>query len=30
MFIASFIIPRQEEQIEWLAHLNALGKSSTI
>ena len=30
MFIASFIIPRQEEQIEWLAHLNALGKNSTI
>ena len=30
MFIASRIIPRQEEQIEWLAHLNALGKSSTI
>ena len=30
MFIASRIIPRQDEQIEWLARLNALGKSSTI
>ena len=29
-FIASRIIPRQDEQIEWLARLNALGKSSTI
>ena len=30
MFIASRIIPRQDEQIEWFARLNALGKSSTI
>jgi microcompartment protein CcmL/EutN len=30
MFIASRIIPRQDEQIEWFARINALGKSSTI